>query len=258
MTGKGKSLRERQLIGRRIRRRRLLLKMTQGALAKALGLSFQMIQTYENGKIRVPEQRLQQLCHHLDVSPDYFSIDGALIAGPDAEALEYFLLSPEGMALYRALSSLPDAGQRSRLVMAVGAFCDSQSRPEDKSVRALADWLRQLTLPRNRQKEAAQAAIRALKVEVAQLLGSTLKARSLTQTFAARILKADQGRISALSRGRVEGSSLDRLLRFLLLLGWDAELRLVRRPLDRRGKLEIKTDSRGADAEVRTKAAKPN
>ena len=243
----GKSLRERQLIGRRIRRRRLLLKLTQGALAKALGVSFQLIQKYENGKTGVPEHRLQELCHHLDVSPEYFSINSFSIAGPDAEALEYFVLSPDGIALYRAIASLPDAALRSRLVMAVGAFCDSQTQPEDKvgpegkNARALAHWLRQLTLPKNRQKEAAQAAIRALKVEVAQLLGSTLKARSLTQAYAARILKADQGRISALSRGRIEGSSLERLLRFLLLLGWDAELRLVRRPLDRRGRLEIRT-----------------
>src|SRR6202012_1728596 len=98
----------------------------------------------------------------------------------------------------------------------------------------------QLTLRRDQQKKVAQAAIRAFKVEIAQLLGTTLKARALTQTFAARILKADQGRVSTLSRGRIEGSSLDRLLRFLLLLGWDAELRLVRRPLDRHGRLEIK------------------
>ena len=248
MAVNGKSLRERQLIGRRIRRRRLLLKMTQGALAKALGLSFQMIQKYENGKTRVPEHRLHEICHLLDVSPEYFSINNFSIADPDAEALEYFVLSPEGTALYRAVSALPDVALRARLVMAVGAFCDSQTKPEDKigprdkHARALAHWLRQLTLPKNRQKEDAQAAIRALKVEVAQLLGSTLKARSLTQTFAARILKADQGRVSALSRGRIEGSSLDRLLRFLLLLGWDAELRLVRRPLDRRGKLEIRTE----------------
>jgi predicted XRE-type DNA-binding protein len=79
-----------------------------------------------------------------------------------------------------------------------------------------------------------------MKVEVAQVLGSTLKARALTQSFAARILNADQGRISALSRGQIAGSSLDRLLRFLLLLGWDAELRLIRRPLDRGGRLEIR------------------
>ncbi len=245
--GNGKSLRERQVIGRRIRRRRLLLKMTQAALARSLGLSFQMIQKYEKGKTHVPEHRLQELCHHLDVSPEYFSVNNFSIPDPDTEALEYFVLSPEGMAFYSAISSLPDAALRSRLVMAVGAFCDSQTKPEDrisaknKHARAHAPWLHQLTLPRNQQKEDAQAAIRALKVEVAQLLGSTLKARALTQTFAARILKADQGRISALSRGRIEGSSLDRLLRFLLLLGWDAELRLARRPLDRLGKLEIKT-----------------
>jgi transcriptional regulator with XRE-family HTH domain/predicted XRE-type DNA-binding protein len=242
-----RQLRERQVIGRRIKRRRLLLKMTQGALAGALGVSFQMIQKYENGKTRVPERRLGELCHHLDVSPDYFSIAGSALAGPDAEALEYFVLSPEGMALYRAISALSDATLRARLVMAIGAFCDSQTRPEDKGrpedkdARVLLRWLRQMTLKGGRQKEVADSAVRDMKIEVAQLLGSTLKARSLTQSFAAQILSTDQARISALSRGRIEGSSLEKLLRFLLLLGWDAELHLAKRPLDRRGKLEITT-----------------
>ena len=44
VTENSKTQRERQLIGRRIRRRRLLLKMTQGALARALSVSFQMIE----------------------------------------------------------------------------------------------------------------------------------------------------------------------------------------------------------------------
>jgi transcriptional regulator with XRE-family HTH domain len=238
----GKSLPERRLIGRRIRRRRLLLKMTQGALASALGVSFQMIQKYETGKTRVPEQRLHELCHHLDVSPEYFSLNSVSIAGPDAEALEYFMLSPEGIALYRAVSALPDAALRTRLVMAIGAFCDSQIKPEDKNTRALGRWLRRVTLKGERQKQAADMAVKTLKVEVAQLLGSTLKARALTQSFAAQVLNTDQGRISALSRGQVEGSSLEKLLRFLLLLGWDAELRLVRHALDRRSRMEIRTD----------------
>lgn len=246
----GKTLPERQLVGRRIRRRRLLLKMTQGSLAGALGVSFQMIQKYMTGRTRVPEHRLQELCHHLDVSPEYFSANSFSIAGPDAEALEYFVLSPEGIALYRAISALPDPALRARLVMAVGAFCDSQFKPEDhikpddRQARALVRWLRQVTLKSARQKQAADMAVRGLKIEVAQLLGSTLKARALTQSFAAQVLHTDQARISALSRGRIEGSSLEKLLRFLLLLGWDAELRLVRRPLDRRGRLEITT---GAD-----------
>jgi transcriptional regulator with XRE-family HTH domain/predicted XRE-type DNA-binding protein len=240
----GQNLRERQWIGRRLRRRRLLLKLTQDALARALGVSFQLIQKYENGKTRVPEQRLQALCHHLDVSPEYFAAGNFSIAGADAEALEYFVASAEGIALYRALSALPDAALRARLVMAVGAFCDSETRPEDQAgpdTHVLVRWLRQMTMPGEPQKQGADAAIKTLKIELAQLLGTALKARALTQAFAAQVLHTDQGRISALSRGQVEGSSLEKLLRFLLLMGWDAELRLVRRPLDRPGKLEITT-----------------
>ena len=102
----------------------------------------------------MPEKRLNELCHHLDVSPDYFTAGAIAFAGPDAEALEYFVASPEGVALYRAISALPDLAVRTKLVMAIGAFCDSQIRPEDRlgledgDARALVRWLRQMTLKR--------------------------------------------------------------------------------------------------------------
>jgi transcriptional regulator with XRE-family HTH domain len=233
---------ERRRQGRRIRRRRTLLNMTQGALARALGVSFQMIQKYEAGITRVPAGRLEELCRHLDVAPDYFSSHSG-VASDRADALDDFLASADGVALTRAMAGLEDPGTRARLVMAVAAFCDSQNKPEDTAnADALTLWLKQTTLPGGKQKETAQTAIRALKVEVARLVGGTLKARALTQSFAAQVLRTDQARISALARGQVEGSSLEKLLRFLLLLGWDAELSLVRRPLGRSGKLKIRAD----------------
>jgi transcriptional regulator with XRE-family HTH domain len=232
---------QRKMVGRRIRRRRLFLKLTQGALARALGVSFQLIQKYEAGRTRVPAHRLEALCRHLDVAMDYFALDKAAAGGAEAEALEYFVLSHEGIALYRAIAALPDADVRARLVMAVSAFCDSHIRPEDREVKSLARWLGKIAAgtPGGQQKKAAEAAIRGMKIEIARMIGATLSARKLTQAYAAEILKTDQARISALARGHVEGSSLEKLLRFLLLLGWDAGLALNKRPLGKRGKLEI-------------------
>jgi predicted XRE-type DNA-binding protein len=48
--------------------------------------------------------------------------------------------------------------------------------------------------------------------------------RRLTQAGAAEVLEVDQPKISALKRGRLSGFSLDRLVRFLVLLGSDVEI----------------------------------
>lgn len=47
---------------------------------------------------------------------------------------------------------------------------------------------------------------------------------------AAKILDVDQPKVSALIRGRLAGFSLDRLVRFLVLLGSDVEIVVKPRP----------------------------
>jgi len=80
-------------------------------------------------------------------------------------------------------------------------------------------------------------------VELAELIGKTLKARKLTQKFAARILDTDQARISALARGQVEATSFERLLRYLVLLGWDAHLAIHKRPAHAQGRIALSSNS---------------
>jgi predicted XRE-type DNA-binding protein len=46
----------------------------------------------------------------------------------------------------------------------------------------------------------------------------------MTQAAAAEVLQIDQPKVSALVRGRLAGFSLDRLVRFLVLLGSDVEI----------------------------------
>jgi predicted XRE-type DNA-binding protein len=48
------------------------------------------------------------------------------------------------------------------------------------------------------------------------------------------LLSVDQPKISALKRGRLAGFSLDRLVRFLMLLGNDVEIVVKDRPRSRR------------------------
>ena len=52
-------------VGSRMRMRRMMLGMSQEALAKAFGLSFQQVQKYEKGINRMGSSRLQQAAHVL-------------------------------------------------------------------------------------------------------------------------------------------------------------------------------------------------
>jgi DNA-binding XRE family transcriptional regulator len=55
-------------IGAQMRKRRLVLKMSQADLAKTLGVSTQQIQKYEVGQNRVSAARLFDICRDLNVS----------------------------------------------------------------------------------------------------------------------------------------------------------------------------------------------
>jgi predicted XRE-type DNA-binding protein len=68
------------------------------------------------------------------------------------------------------------------------------------------------------------------KAELAQKIIEVLQARHLTQIQAAELLRTDQPKISALTRGRLSGFSIDRLLRYLILLGHDVEITVKSRP----------------------------
>jgi predicted XRE-type DNA-binding protein len=64
---------------------------------------------------------------------------------------------------------------------------------------------------------------------VARILDETER-RRLTQSQAAALLGIDQPKISALKQGRLSGFSIERLLRFLLLLGRDIEIAVKEKP----------------------------
>ena len=62
------------------------------------------------------------------------------------------------------------------------------------------------------------------KAELAQKITSVIARRRLTQAEAAKLLGVNQPKVSALKRGRLSGFSLERLVRFLILLGRDVEI----------------------------------
>jgi predicted XRE-type DNA-binding protein len=75
---------------------------------------------------------------------------------------------------------------------------------------------------------------RLAKADLAIRISEAIRARRLTQTRAAHILKIDQPKISRLLRGQLSGFSTERLMHFLTLLGRDVEIRVKAAPRSRR------------------------
>jgi predicted XRE-type DNA-binding protein len=72
-----------------------------------------------------------------------------------------------------------------------------------------------------------------VKAELVAKIMQETERRRLTQSQAAALLGIDQPKISALKQGRLSGFSIERLLRFLLLLGRDIEITVKEKPKSR-------------------------
>lgn len=59
-------------VGARMRLRRIQLGLSQGALASKIGVSFQAVQKYKSGDIRISASRLYDVAQVLEVSPAFF------------------------------------------------------------------------------------------------------------------------------------------------------------------------------------------
>lgn len=71
------------------------------------------------------------------------------------------------------------------------------------------------------------------KAELAHKITAVIRDKGLTQVQAAKLLGVDQPKISALIRGRLSGFSLERLMRFLLMLGQDIKITVQASPRSR-------------------------
>ncbi len=71
------------------------------------------------------------------------------------------------------------------------------------------------------------------KAELAHKITVLIQDRGLTQVQTAKLLGIDQPKVSALMRGRLSGFSLERLMRFLLLLGQDIKITVQACPRSR-------------------------
>ncbi|MEM0985302.1 MAG: helix-turn-helix transcriptional regulator [Pseudomonadota bacterium] len=115
-----------RIVGERIRRRRVLLGLTQDQLADALGISYQQIQKYETGANRVSAGRLFKIAETLDTTAGWF-FDGI---GGDANAElgeEPVGSSRHTIDLVRSFQRIDDDKQRMAVLSLVRALAGEET-----------------------------------------------------------------------------------------------------------------------------------
>ena len=109
------------LVGARIRLLRKRRKMSQTELGKALGVTFQQVQKYENGKNRVGASRLHMVASALNV-PIAELFDGMSETVITLKATKSLAFDPQALRFAEAFVKIPDKGLRSSLVDFVEAL----------------------------------------------------------------------------------------------------------------------------------------
>jgi transcriptional regulator with XRE-family HTH domain len=123
-------------VGARIRMRRLMLGMSQSALADGLDLTFQQIQKYEKGVNRVGASRLQQIAHILRVPVEFFFEGGPNVSGAKADAADgpslahvsEFLATLDGLSLVASFMKIRSAKLRRSIVELVSYLAQNQDK----------------------------------------------------------------------------------------------------------------------------------
>ncbi len=128
-------------VGSRVRLRRMILGLSQEALGKSLGLTFQQVQKYEKGVNRVGASRLLELARLLDVPIQFFydeydaKIGGASYGMAESEAGDAFMKfvnSPEGVQLCQHFSAIEDPQVRKRVLDLVKSIADTETDTKKK------------------------------------------------------------------------------------------------------------------------------
>ncbi len=103
-------------VGSRVRRRRLIVGMSQEKLGEALGLTFQQVQKYEKGANRIGSGRLQQIAHTLQVPISYFYDGQGEDGSPRNATPPELVVDKDSADLLKAFNSLADQSMRQALL----------------------------------------------------------------------------------------------------------------------------------------------
>ncbi|MEO9458798.1 MAG: helix-turn-helix transcriptional regulator [Lentilitoribacter sp.] len=125
-------------VGRRIKLRRNMLKVSQEKLGGALNVTFQQIQKYENGKNRVSASKLQMIADILQVKVDFFfkdapktsdklSMENTAIREIEKDYL-MFMASKQGVQLVQAFVKIDDPKIRDKTLQFVKVISESYKK----------------------------------------------------------------------------------------------------------------------------------
>jgi transcriptional regulator with XRE-family HTH domain len=127
-------------VGGRIRLRRAQLGLSQSALAERIGVSFQAVQKYETGAIRISASRLYEASRALKVSPGFFFEDypeAPEIGGDPLNAagddLGAALDRREILSLVRGYCGIRDPALQAEILRLVGRLGNREGAPESAS-----------------------------------------------------------------------------------------------------------------------------
>ena len=114
-------------VGLRIRLRRKELGISQEKLAEAIGLTFQQVQKYERAANRVSASKLWEMSRALSTNIGYFyeglgDFQAPVGSDPPRDAVQEFLLTPEGIELASAFPKIPRGRVRRRILDLVRAL----------------------------------------------------------------------------------------------------------------------------------------
>jgi transcriptional regulator with XRE-family HTH domain len=125
-------------VGGRIRLRRAQLGLSQSALAARIGVSFQAVQKYETGAIRISASRLYEASRALKVSPGFFFEDypEASDAGGDlrnaaGDDLGAALDRRAILSLVRGYCGIRDPALQAEILRLIARLGRSESAPEN-------------------------------------------------------------------------------------------------------------------------------
>lgn len=120
-------------VGQRLKARRVGLRISQSEIGKALGVTFQQIQKYENGANRIGASNLYKLAQALNVNVGYFFEDmpdtskvKSLSDQPAAEFSHDPMSQPESIKLVHNYFRIASAGVRSRVFQLVKSIADAE------------------------------------------------------------------------------------------------------------------------------------
>jgi len=124
-------------VGKKLRQRRTMMGLSQEAVAKAVGITFQQVQKYEKGVNAMNSRRLVEFSRFMNVPVAYFfdgleESEAAMPAAGFAEPSETFdhgspVSDRESLEMMKAFKRIGEQGVRKRLSDLVRAIAENKT-----------------------------------------------------------------------------------------------------------------------------------